>query len=1211
MMVGRGRRGIPKVRRGRVPRAWGANVMARRRLAAGERLRRSALEVLLVDVQEQVLASNREACAILGIDPRAGRSDSGRAGHVVDGAAGESSDVEVRAAALVGGMSGIAVAVDRSGGNVSLTVNFLALPAHGESASGSIVPSGDAPRPAREPGVPVEQDFAQGTLDSLSEPVAVLDASGAVVTANRAWLHFGVENGAVAARVGQSYLEACDVASGNEAATRAAAGVRAVLAGEQSAFSMEYACHSATAKRWFVLSVVRYEGPGDARVVVAQHYVTARHQAESVVAAQAALLDEVDAAVIGTDLDGRVTNWNRGARDLYGWEVAEAIGRIASELALPTPVARAAEITAELLRVGRWEGEFTALRKDGTTFPGYVRDCVMTDADGLPTGMVGVSIDVTERATERAQLAASARYFQLSHDMVCTAGFDGVFKELNASWTTTLGWSEDELRSRPFLEFVHPEDRETTELETARLALGDETIDFLNRYATKGGGWRWLEWRSIAVVAEGLIYASARDVSHRRAAEAALATSERRTRLIIDTAHDAFIATDGHGFITDWNLRAQATFGWSREDVLGKELIAMIAPEASREASRDAVARFAREGEADWLDKLHEVTALHRDGREFPIEVTVAALGTADGWSLSLFLRDITERRAAQEALMLARDEALTASRMKSMFVANVSHEVRTPMNGVIGMCDLLLDTQLDREQRDYAQTISSSGEALLEIIDEILDVSRIEAGKLDLDPTDFDLRDTIERACTLQADDAHQKGVELVVAVSPDMPALLRGDVARLRQVIANFASNAIKFTAHGQVVIKASATPASGDRTLARVEVSDTGIGIEPDVLEHLFEPFSQADSSTTREYGGTGLGLAISRQLIELMGGTVGARSEPGRGSTFWFEVSLDHPVVRAYAPAQTPGLGQLRVLVVDDNAASRHALEQQLGPWARSCATAENAADALTLLESAAAAGTPYTVALLDDSMPDVDGHAFAHTIRARPALHGTQLALLSSGRGKRPETVPQPFPFDAVLRKPVPQARLYAALLALGAGKPGTPPAAPDTTVPPLPDSRVAPANRGLEILVVEDLAANQDVAVRMLDNCGYKSRVAENGLRALEELAKRPFLAVLMDCQMPVLDGYETTKAIRRSGQPWRRIPVIAMTANAMRGERERCFAAGMDDYLAKPLRTHTLKDTLTRWDPKPVPQPPEPGTGNPTPSPEWPERLALGRPAA
>ncbi len=357
-----------------------------------------------------------------------------------------------------------------------------------------------------------------------------------------------------------------------------------------------------------------------------------------------------------------------------------------------------------------------------------------------------------------------SRFFELSRDLLCSADRDGHFKQLNAAWTETLGWSEAELRSRRFVELVHPDERAITEQLFGELAGGAVEADLLNRYATKDGGWRWLNWKATAE--DGLIFATGRDVTQRKAAEAALEASERQNRRVLETAHDAFISTDAGGLITEWNPQAEASFGWSRQEVLGRELAATVIREADRDPHRQVMERFLATGQEWVIGKRRELTAVHRDGREFPIELTIAPLETQHGYSFHAFLRDITERKNAQLQLALVRDQALEASRMKSMFVANVSHEIRTPMNGVIGMSELLLDTVLDDEQYEFAETISSSGDALLEVIDGILDFSKIEAGKVDLDPTDFGLHDAIERACGMLAARAHKKGLELVVAI-------------------------------------------------------------------------------------------------------------------------------------------------------------------------------------------------------------------------------------------------------------------------------------------------------------------------------------------------------------------------------------------------------------------------------------------------------------
>jgi len=768
----------------------------------------------------------------------------------------------------------------------------------------------------------------------------------------------------------------------------------------------------------------------------------------------------------------------------------------------------------------------------------------------------------------------------------------GIIRAWNRDSERLKGYSPDEVMGKHFSIFYPPEDRE--------IGLPGRILEEAHRDGrAEHAGWRVRKdgsrfWGEVIITAVrddgnrliGFVKVT-RDLTDRHAIEAALVASEQRFRLLVDSVVDyAIIGLDPQGAIKTWNRGAERLKGYTVDEIVGLHFSTFY-PEKDRASGLPL--QILEEARTNG-SAAHSGWRVRKDGSLFWGDVVVTAL-RAEADVLVGFVkvtRDLTERHEAERHVAEARDRAMRASQLKSEFIANTSHEIRTPMNGVIGMTDLLLRTSQTREQREYTLTVRNSAQALLTVINDILDFSKIEAGKLDLDQVDFDLREVVEEVAALLAGTAQTKGLELVTFVEPTVPRTLRGDPGRLRQVLLNLAGNAVKFTDNGEVLIhcELSDPGANGatvllsegsgalsrlgndDIVTIRLSVRDTGPGITLEDQERLFSSFTQVDTSTTRRHGGTGLGLAIAKRLVELMGGDIGLESNPGKGSTFWFTTQLKVPPT---APRGTGGsLRGVPILVVDDNVTNRTILEQTLWSWEMEPAVAASATEALEKLRLAARQDRPFKIALIDYRMAEVDGVELARRMVGDDTLSNTHRVLLTSAGdfSGADEGL-----FEWSLTKPVRQSALLDCVIQ-HAGQLEVPDGEPSGVV----DITASAAAKGLRVLVAEDNPVNQTVTRRMLETLGYEVDVVGNGAEAVSAVGDNRYAAVLMDCQMPGMDGYEATRNIRDREGSGRRLPIVAMTAGAMQGDAERCLVAGMDDYMSKPVALDRLESVIERW---------------------------------
>jgi len=659
---------------------------------------------------------------------------------------------------------------------------------------------------------------------------------------------------------------------------------------------------------------------------------------------------------------------------------------------------------------------------------------------------------------------------------------------------------------------------------------------------------------------------------------ASLGKSESKNKLlatIVEQSSEAIWTTDLAGVTTSWNSGAAAMFGYRPAEAMGRALnVGESTPEEDEARMRRLVAgeKFS-----------YDTRAVTRSGAAIDIQVAVAPLLDDANQCVGRIAvaRDVTQHKRSEEALRLAREAAEAANHAKSSFLARMSHEIRTPMNGVLGMTELLLETGLTSTQRKYAETVQRSGKNLLDIINDLLDFSKIEAGKLELENVDMDLRRTIEDIVDLLAERAHVKGLELACSIPADLVTNVRGDPLRLGQILTNLTGNAIKFTQQGAVVIRVAGVEETGKSVTMRFEVSDTGVGISPQAQSRIFEEFAQADGSTTRKHGGSGLGLAISKQLVEMMGGDIHVESALGAGSTFWFTTSFEKQDTQSDKGPRSAPMGMLtgvRTLIVESNPANRGILHPQMSNWGMTIQLAATPEQAIDVLAQAAARGAPYDIAIIDLGQPGMDALELARAIKARAALAKLRLVMLNLRQADLTDA--RKAGIDACLAKPVRQTMLYECLVNVMAGQPQEAVSAAAVREP----LNTAPARILGNILLVEDNLINQQVALGILQIQGYSVTVVNNGREALDAHAQGAFDLILMDCHMPEMDGFEATKEIRRREQSssiGKRVPIVALTANAMAQDREDCLNAGMDDHLSKPFSMFTLQGMLDRWMPQ------------------------------
>ncbi len=898
------------------------------------------------------------------------------------------------------------------------------------------------------------------------------------------------------------------------------------------------------------------------------------------------ILANLQESYFETDLHGNLTFFNESLSRHFGYTSEEMMHMNNRQYTDQDTQKKVLTAFNELYRTGVpiKALEQSVIHKDGTVSVSELSVSLIRDASGQPVGFAGISRDITERKRMEEELRKSEeRYRTVLEDIdECYYELDlkGRFTFANDAQCRDLGYTREELYGLDYRPYTDPATLEKNRVIYNQVyRTGEPVKRYVGTYIHKSGKKFYSEVSvSLMKDAQGKpvgFRGLSRNITRRMEMEEALRRSEERYRSIIEQMEDGYFETDLHGVFTFLNDAAARNVGYAPEELLGMH----NSQYTDEKNTRAVYAVFNQIYKTGIPVRGFAYELIRKDGSAFYNEISASLIRDAQGKPVGFrgISRDITLRIAAQEEMKRAKEAAEAANTAKSEFLANMSHEIRTPMNGVIGMIELLLDTPLNPQQTQFAQIVRTSGAALLSLLNNILDLSKIEAKKMDLENLDFNLRMAIEDIADMVAVGAQDKGLELTALVDVDVPSMLRGDPGRLRQTLVNLTGNAVKFTERGQIIIRITRAAEDEQTVTLRFAVSDTGIGIPQDRLNAVFSPFIQVDSSTTRKYGGTGLGLAISRQLAELMGGRIGCDSEAGKGSTFWFTAVFEKQADDAVTTVETMAdLSGVKVLVVDDHTVNRILVCSLLKQWRCRFAEAADAASALTLLYDACDHGNPFQIALLDMMMPGMDGEELARRIKKDPDLKQTRIIMMTSVGVRGDASRLAAAGFDGFFTKPVRQSHLHDALSMAAGRNPGSASPAPIITRHTIAEFRVT----GKKILVVEDNPTNQMVALALLKKLGYAADLAPNGIEAIRAVQAVAYDLVLMDCRMPEMDGYEATRQIRnpQTGAKNPGMPIIALTAHAMMDDQNKYREAGMDDYLAKPVQIKMLAEVLSRW---------------------------------